>query len=174
MESTMTERQRQLSNLLTQATEPITGTELSARLGVTRQVVVHEIAILRAQGLQVISTPRGYLLHTNDAPVVPTYVLSVNHPPELTATELFTMVDFGLRVVDVQVDHPIYGELKGSLHLASRRDVELFLSRVQSSDAQLLSSLTDGHHLHTVQCADEHRLMECIEALRKSGVHVFQ
>lgn len=166
-----TRRQRLLAILSND--EPITGHDLAQQLGVTRQVVVHDIALQRAQGANIVSTPRGYWLPEVDVNKH-LQVLSVVHPPNLTAIELYTLVDFGIRVLDVQIEHPVYGELKGSLQLASRRDVELFLAQVQASGAALLSSLTDGQHMHTVAIPGPSRLAEAIEALRSHGIQVFE
>jgi transcriptional regulator of NAD metabolism len=164
-------RQERLHETLLQASEPITGTDLSLQLGVTRQVVVHDIALLRAQGTKIVSTPRGYWIPTMQEPFGK-YILSVSHPPTLTEVELYTLVDFGIRVIDVSVEHPVYGELTGSLHLSSRRDVELFLEKVRDSRASLLSSLTDGYHVHTVEAPDVARFHEAIAQLRRHGIQV--
>lgn len=167
-----TERQERLYNLLLASREPITGTDLAAQMGVTRQVVVHDIALMRATGVPILSTPRGYVLQTTE-PAENHYVLSVSHSPELAETELTILVDYGVKIRDVLVEHPLYGEIHGSLHLASRRDVELFIKQVRDLEASLLSSLTNGHHLHTVECSDFSRLAEAILDLRKAGIQVF-
>lgn len=170
----MTERKLRQDSILAELSasdRPLTGSELADRCGVTRQVVVHDIAILRAAGINIVSTPRGYWIQT--VPTTGTTVLSVCHPPELTKTELLILVDFGVAVLDVVVEHPVYGELRGPLHLSSRRDVELFLEKISSSDSLLLSSLTEGFHLHTVSAPDTQRLQEAVEALRAQGIEVF-
>lgn len=168
-----TDRQQRMLDAFQQSSDPLTGTELALRCGVTRQVVVHDIAILRAAGEAILSTPRGYCLQRM-VPAGHQVILSVCHPPALTETELCILVDYGVHILDVQVDHPIYGDLRGSLHLSSRRDVDVFMSSVRTSSAVLLSSLTDGSHLHTVWCADLTRLAEAIEALRSAGIQVYE
>lgn len=168
-----TERQERLYELLKTSQEPVTGTDIASTMGVTRQVVVHDIALLRASGAPILSTPRGYMLQTQDLPE-DKYVLSVSHPPQLTATELTILVDYGIKVRDVLVEHPLYGEIRGSLHIASRRDVDLFMHQLRDLGANLLSSLTDGYHLHTVECSDPKRLAEAIQDLRKNGIKVFE
>ncbi len=171
----MVEKEARLEKLraaLISSSEPITGSELSATFGVTRQVVVHDIAILRARGLDVVSTPRGYLVHSVRE-TGQEYILSVCHTPDLTATELYTLVDYGIHVNDVQVEHPVYGELRGSLHISSRRDVDLFLKQLKESGASLLSALTEGQHMHNVEAPDERRFMEATAELRRHGIQVF-
>lgn len=165
-----TDRQEKVLQAMQEADGPLSGTELAERFGVTRQVVVHDIALLRAAGERIQSTARGYELEPMDTGN--TTVLSVYHPPELTEIELQTLVDYGIRVLDVVVEHPVYGELRGELHLSSRRDVELFLEQVRTTDALLLSSLTDGFHLHTIVAPSRQRLDEAVQALRQHGIQV--
>ncbi|MCL6452428.1 MAG: transcription repressor NadR [Alicyclobacillus sp.] len=165
-----TDRQNRLLEELERADRPLTGAELAERCQVTRQVVVHDIALMRAAGVDIVSTPRGYELRGPERDRVT--VLSVHHPPEATERELMTLVDYGIHVEDVIVEHPVYGELRGALHLGSRRDVELFLRQVAEADALLLSSLTDGFHLHTVRAPDLERLCEAVAALRRAGIQV--
>ncbi|WP_290587670.1 transcription repressor NadR [Alicyclobacillus sp.] len=165
------ERQQVLLDALRASREPIPGSQLAALCGVTRQVVVHDIALLRAAGEPILSTPRGYWLRPGETERR-SFVLSVCHPPELTERELCTLVDHGVHVVDVVVEHPVYGELRGALHLSSRRDVAQFLQRVANTKASLLSSLTEGFHLHTVECRSERQLQDAVAALRASGIQV--
>lgn len=166
-----TERQQRLLNVLAQSAEPLTGTELADHCGVTRQVVVHDVALLRAAGVPIVSTPRGYRLQRE--PLQLRSVISVSHPPEQTELELNTLVDFGVTVVDVRVEHVVYGELRGFLQLSSRRDVALFMDKIHAHEAPLLSTLSDGNHLHTVEAPSEARLAEAIAALKARGLEVF-
>ncbi len=147
----------------------LTGAELARRLGVSRQVIVQDIAILRAAGEDIVATPQGYRLGTG---VVAPYrvVLAVRHRPEQTRSELETMVDCGLRVLDVVVEHPVYGELRGLLMLSSRQDVAAFLDRVARSGAALLSTLTSGVHLHTVEASHPEALIQARDRLRVLGI----
>ncbi len=164
-------RQEQLLQALAEANRPLTGTELAERCGVTRQVVVHDVALLRASGIAILSTPQGY--RVQGEPVQHRSVLSVFHLPEQTELELTILVDHGITVVDVCVEHAVYGELRGTLQLSSRRDVKDFMDKLVHSDAALLSSLAGGHHLHTVEAPNEERLAEAIVALRTAGITVF-
>ena len=168
------ERQAQIISELQASDEPVSGWELAQRHHVTRQVVVHDVALLRATGYPILSTPRGYLLERAEAQLRSGIILSVSHSPQLTGIELYTLVDFGLRVKNVLVEHPLYGELTGSLHLASRRDVDYFLEQVRWQKAALLSTLTDGHHMHTIEYDHAERLHEAIDALRLKGIVVYE
>ncbi len=167
-----TDRQRQLLSALADSPEPLTGSELAQRCGVTRQVVVHDIALLRAAGDNILSTPRGYRLQPTE-PKMGRYAVSVNHSPEMTEVELNTFVDCGVQVVDVQVEHPVYGELRGSLDLSSRRDVEMFMRRIREDKASLLSSLTAGTHMHNLSSLHRGDVEEAIRRLQAVGVVVY-
>lgn len=167
------DRQDKILAILKESAEPIAGFELAARFHVTRQVVVHDVALLRAAGQRILSTPRGYLLDPS-LTLRKEMLLSVMHSPALTGAELFTFVDYGLHVLNVQVEHPIYGDLIGSLHLASRRDVEYFLEQLETQKVVLLSALTDGNHMHKLAYDDEAQVKEAVEALRRQGIFVYE
>jgi len=164
-------RQQLLLRELEQSGEPVTGTQLATRLQVTRQVVVQDIALLKASGTPVMSTARGYSLAGQREGSQRT-VLAVQHTPEQTRAELFALVDHGIHVVDVIVEHSLYGEITGGLHLRSRHEVESFATQVESQGIALLSSLTSGHHMHTVEFTHPEHLRDAIVALRALGIRV--
>ncbi len=165
------ERQQLILSLLRSDRDPVRGDDLAQRLQVTRQVVVHEIALMRASGIPIVSTPRGYLLG-EDPRLQQETIIAVRHDPEQTVDELYTLVDHGLMVHSVIVAHPLYGHLEGSLELRSRLDVETFLSELQTGHAALLSSLTEGYHLHRVSFSERSHLERAKLALRECGVDV--
>ncbi len=165
-------RLQQLQETLLHAREPMTGNEIATQFEVTRQVVVHDIALLRAQGIAVVSTPRGYLI-SSQVEGQKYALIAVCHQPEQTADELYVLVDFGIIILDVQIEHPVYGQLTGSLQLSSRRDVELFMAKITTHKAALLSSLTGGYHFHRVEYPNSQRLEEAIRKLKASGIEVF-
>ena len=147
---------------------PIRGGELARRLHVSRQCLVQDIAILRAGGEQIIATPRGYRL-PDSSPHPHRAVLACRHAPERTQEELQILVDHGVKILDVIVEHPFYGELRGSLMLESRADVQDFLVQVHASRAMLLSSLTGGVHLHTVEASRPEMILRAKARLRARG-----
>lgn len=160
-------RRERLLEILRESPEPISGHELAARLGVSRQVIVQDCALLRAAGNAVVATPRGYLLPERNSAVKA--VIATRHDREHTADELTIMVDHGLKVLDVIVEHPVYGELRGSLMMTSRADVQEFAARVDSGEVALLSELSGGVHLHTIEAPTQERLEHAREALRTHG-----
>ncbi len=164
-------RQEQLLTLLRESGEPLRGEDLALVCGVTRQIIVHEIALLRAAGIPIVSTPRGYRLERTAAAHQQT-VIAVRHRPEQTAAELYTLVDHGIVVDNVIVDHAVYGELRGNLQLRSRLDVEQFLAQIHEGRAALLSSLTEGYHLHTLTYQRKADLADAIAALRSQSIDV--
>ena len=146
---------------------PISATALARDFGVSRQVVVGDIALLRAFGNEISATPRGYVLERDTGMI--TRTLACIHSAEDMKLELDIMVDNGCVVKDVIVEHPIYGQLIGSLELKSRYDVSQFVSRSALSEALPLSSLTDGIHLHTLLCPDEEAYKRVVEELGVAG-----
>lgn len=163
-------RREKILELLKSYERPVTGSELAKHLGVSRQVIVQDVAILRASGQNILASPQGYLLLKQESPGYSRAVLAVKHGPEQTEEELNIMVDHGLKVIDVIVEHPIYGELRGYLMLASRNDVKQFIHRVQMNDAALLSTLTGGVHLHTVEYKNQSDLELARKALSQKGI----
>jgi len=162
------ERRRRILKWLESHRSPVPGDELAHHFGVSRQSLVQDIAILRAGGKEILATPRGYCLpegpaHAHQA------VLACRHAPEQTEEELFIFVDNGVKVLDVIVEHPLYGEMRGSLMIESRADVQDFMKHVRASRAQLLSSLTDGVHLHTVEASRNEMITRAKAQLRARG-----
>ena len=129
---------------------PVRGSDMADRFHVSRQCVVQDIAILRAGGQEILSTPQGYRLPVRTS-AAHRAILACQHAPERTEEELQILVDHGVKVVNVVVDHPLYGELSGALMLESRSDVEDFMNQWRTTKASLLSTLTHGVHLHTVE-----------------------
>jgi transcriptional regulator of NAD metabolism len=161
------DRRRRILAWMQKHAAPVSGNELAEKFAVSRQCVVQDIAILRAGGAEILATPRGYRLP--DLPAAHREVLACDHPPERTEEELQILVDHGVKVLDVIVEHPIYGELRGSLMLESRADVQDFLRQMRSSNALLLSSLTGGTHLHTVEAHRAELITRAKVQLRDRG-----
>ena len=136
------ERRVVIAQTLT-ADHPISATALARRFAVSRQIIVGDIALLRAGGMDIVATPRGYKLGETSGLV---RAVACLHTAEQTEAELLAMVDNGCTVVDVVVEHPLYGQLTGQLSLASRYDVAQFVGKIR--DSVPLSALTGGVHLH--------------------------
>lgn len=151
---------------LSTATGPVSAATLATELGVSRQIIVGDVALLRAGGAPIVATARGYVTAPGAGM---TRVLACVHPPEGMETELTAIVDQGCEVVDVIVEHPLYGQLTGTLGLRSRYDVQQFLLQCAESDARPLSLLTEGVHLHTIRAGDTAALDRAERALAELG-----
>ena len=149
---TAVQRRSAIYEQLTHADAPISATALAQRFSVTRQVVVGDIALLRAEGHSITATPRGYMI---PAETGLRRTIACHHSSGDTQRELFAMVDCGCTVLDVIVEHPVYGQLTAPLALSSRYDVEQFVQRMADSHAQPISALTGGVHLHPLSCPNE-------------------
>ena len=138
---------------LSGAQNPVSASALAAELGVSRQIVVGDVALLRAGGAQIDATPRGYQLHPAEKGY--TGILACVHRTEdEMRRELYTIVDQGGVAVDVAVENSLYGEIRANLNLASRYDVDTFLVQARSAPESLLSRMTGGVHLHPWRCPD--------------------
>ncbi|HEY8394071.1 MAG TPA: transcription repressor NadR [Thermaerobacter sp.] len=167
------ERRRALLDLLRRAGRPVTGSELAEHFGVTRAVIVHDVALLRAGGEPIAATPQGYVYTAPPAAAHARHVwqVAVRHGPSLEEIEreLTAIVDEGARIRDVVVEHPIYGELRGLLMIASRYDVRRFCQRMRETGAEPLLTLGGGVHLHTLEAEDAGARQRVEEALRRLG-----
>lgn len=163
-------RRNNILAILKTADQPIAGSEFSARLSVSRQVIVQDISILRAGGEQILATPQGYLLMQTLTSTSYKKTFATCHTSEEMRQELEIMVDAGGKVIDVIVEHPVYGELRGILMLSSRRDISTFLNSINASNSKPLSALTHGVHLHTVEAASEEVFVHIERALDKADL----
>ena len=162
------ERRQAIAQRLAQAEGPVSAAALAREFSVSRQIIVGDVALLRAGGMDIAATPRGYVLPRESGGLVRT--LACRHTGEQMEEELNAIVDQGCTVIDVIVDHPIYGQLTGPLQLSSRYDVSQFVARCRKESAVPLSLLTEGIHLHTVSCPDEEAFHRVRAALKAQGV----
>ena len=147
------DRRKKIYEILQTANSPISAAVLAGEFSVSRQVIVGDIALLRASGIEISATPRGYVILQEASGIL--RQIACQHTSINMETELYIIVDNGCTVVDVIVDHPIYGQLTGPLHLSNRYEVQQFIDRCAQSDAHPLSDLTHGVHLHTISCPTE-------------------
>ncbi|MBP2626857.1 MAG: hypothetical protein H6Q68_1568 [Firmicutes bacterium] len=164
------ERRVKLLEKLKDAEGPLTGTWLAKEFNVSRQVIVGDFAILRAAGTAVYATPQGYVLPTVESSKTMRVKLACKHERENLEQELTIIIDNGGKVLDVVVEHPLYGELTANLMLASRRDLTDFLRKLDASHAEQLASITGGVHVHTVEVSDDETLSRIKDELRMKGI----
>lgn len=154
------QRREYIKNLLVNNNNAYKGQFLAEELGVTRQVIVKDIAITRAEGINIIATPEGYLIPNEETNYV-RRVIAVAHSKEDIYNELECIVKFGGVVEDVTVEHSLYGEIRAMLMIKTIMDIEKFTNKFKEFNAEPLSALTKGIHLHTIR-ADNEDIMESI------------
>lgn len=164
------ERRQKIIDILSQTQVPISASVLAGQLGVSRQIIVGDVALLRAANHDVISTPRGYVL--SQALYSHQFIgkIACQHGPEHTKEELKSVISKGGIMVDVEVEHPIYGMLTAPLNIKSQEDIDNFMEKVEHSNATLLSSLTDGIHTHTLSCHSKDKFEEIKSDLSDKGL----
>ncbi|MCR5825160.1 MAG: transcription repressor NadR [Oscillospiraceae bacterium] len=161
------ERRAAILETLRRANEPVSAGALAAACRVSRQIIVGDVALLRAAGEDIAATPRGYVMQTAPAGIVRR--VACRHTNAEMGDELNAIVDQGCEVLDVVVEHPLYGQLTGALRLKSRYDVGEFLRRCARAEAKPLSELTEGIHLHTLSCPSEAAFFRARAALEALG-----
>ncbi len=140
---------------------------LAEKLGVSRQVIVQDIAILRANGFDIISTNRGYILAAKKSSA--TRVFKCRHTFEQMLDEGYLIIGLGGRIEDIFVNHRVYGRITARLELYNNMHVEELYRSLVSGASKPLMAVTDGYHYHTVSAADEETLDRIESALRDSG-----
>lgn len=167
------ERRNLLLQIIEDSDHPITGTALAKQAGVSRQVIVQDLSLLKAKGHPVVATARGYLLNEleNDSSRKRRKIVC-RHGYDQLKEECDAIVDEGVTVLDVIVEHPVYGFITGELMLKSRRDVRVLIERLEETQATPLSSLTDGVHIHTLEADSDEALEAAIEKLDQLGILV--
>ena len=158
------ERRKELAGILSESASPIPGCVLSEKLNVSRQIIVQDIAILKASGYDILSTHQGYVL--KDSPLAER-VFKVRHTSEQTEDELSCIVNLGGTVVDVFVWHKVYGKISAALNIFSKRSIEKFIEDIKTGRSKELMHITDGYHYHTVRADTKEILDKIEEALTK-------
>jgi len=161
-------RREEILKILNTIDIAITGTELAEKFGVSRQVIVQDIAILRAKGINILATSQGYLIPVKNHNLTIKKTIVCNHRGyDELEDELRIIVDLGGKIIDVIVDHPIYGELKSPINIGSRHELAQFMKNIKKTNAEPLSSLTSGLHLHTIEVKDEDAFERIEKALNE-------
>lgn len=164
-------RRKEIIEILKKAREPISGNDIACRLGVSRQVIVQDMALLRTSYQNIISTSKGYILY-EETPKREWFrrEIKVKHGKEDIVRELDCIVDAGGWVVDVIIEHEIYGRLKGDLIIHNRADVREFMHKVEEHQTRPLTDLTEGVHFHTIEAEQETTLNAVEKALAEAGL----
>lgn len=167
-----TQRREEIRKILGRSREPVSAATIASEVHVSRQIVVGDIALLRAGGADIQATPRGYILQTQDEKAADglAYTIACRHSRENLAEELYAVVDNGGRLLDVIVEHPVYGQLTGKLHIFSRFDADAFMEKLSENNASILCDITDNVHLHTIVCRSEEDYRRILSVLEEKGI----
>lgn len=164
------ERRELILNWLKTSGVPITGSELASKTNVSRQIIVGDITLLKAKNEPIIATSQGYLYMKQAGNInrVERTVACI-HSPERTEEELLLLVNLGVTVVDVKIEHAVYGDLTASIMVSNPVEVKQFVEKVNSTKASYLSELTNGIHLHTLSATSEEDLDKAEKMLKEHG-----
>ncbi len=161
------ERREEIIKLLVGQNKAIKGTKLASLFNVTRQIIVKDIAILRAAGKNIIATPDGYIYNKSTNKIKA--IIAVNHESNKTIDELEIVVKYGGIIEDVIIDHPLYGEIRGNLMIKNLNDLNKFENEFKRKNAKPLSNLTNGIHLHTIAADSEEDIKAIKKELKEKG-----
>ena len=160
------DRRKAIVNLLLSSNEAISGGKLSEEFGVSRQIIVQDITVLKGSGHDIISTHNGYIIRKSS---LKERVFKVYHTTEQTEDELTTIVNFGGTVVDVFVWHKVYGKMTAPLNIFSALHIKQFIEGVRSGKSTELMNITGGYHYHTVRAESEEILDRIEQTLTKKN-----
>ncbi len=164
-------RRKEIIAYLSTQTEPVSGTELAHRFGVSRQVIVQDVALLRAENQEILSTNKGYVFYqplTREMGC--TCVIMTQHSEEQTIEEMETIVEYGGRMLDVFVDHDLYGQIRADLVINDMDDAREFCRKMKVSTSRPLKVLTGDCHYHTIAAPSEKVLRLIKKELKEKGL----
>lgn len=164
---TANERRDEIIKILNAEEQPVAAKALAAKFGVSRQVIVQDLAVIRAATTGIASTSRGYVMLRRSRCFEREF--KVHHNEDKTAEEMNIIVDCGGRLRNVSISHRIYGRITAELDIRSRQDVEDFVKDIKNSKSTLLGSVTSGYHYHLIEADNEERLQLIEERLKLAG-----
>ena len=163
------QRRKCIIDKLKNSNVPVSATAFAEEFGVTRQIVVADIALLRASGFSIRAEHKGYVLDKQNNDGLLKHIV-VKHDQKHVLDELYAIVDNGGKVVDVIVDHSVYGKISAELNLSSRYDANCFVEKIAQTGASPLSILTEGIHVHTILVKDQDSFERIKTQLDKMGI----
>lgn len=165
------ERRKKIMDILKNSERPLSGSALAKQLSVSRQIIVQDIALLRAVNKNILSTNKGYVIFqdTSVGEVAVRRTIAVMHSDQQILDELYTIVDLGGNILDVVVEHGVYGQITCDLIIHNRQDAISFVKQCENANAKGLGTLTDGKHYHTIEAKSDAMLDVIEAALAKKG-----
>lgn len=164
---TTAERRKEILDILQGTETPVAARALAARFGVSRQVIVQDMAVIRASVPGILSTARGYLIQKESSF---TREFKVRHEPEQAALEMNLIIDYGGRIRNTSISHRVYGRITAEMDIRSRQDVLEFLQALEDSHSTTLSNATSGYHYHLIEASNPERLELIGSKLREAGL----
>lgn len=161
------QRRETIRNTLQTSDAPVSAGAFARMLGVSRQIIVGDVALLRAANVPISATPRGYVMQDEAGRRGLVRTIACRHGREDITREMYAVVDNGCGMLDVIVEHAVYGQISGQLHAFSRYDVDSFVKKLVRSDSLPLCDLTGGVHLHTIVCPDEEAYRRVLAKLKE-------
>ena len=165
---TGSERRTAIMDQIKNSERPVSGSALARTFQVSRQVIVQDMAVIRASTPGILSTTRGYVLQ-QDKDIACTREFKVRHGQEHAAEELNLIVDCGGRGKNISISHRVYGRVTAEMDIRSRQDVNEFVQAINNSHSSVLSSATSGYHYHLIEASSQERLDLIGEQLKKAG-----
>lgn len=156
-------RRQEILNYLTDSSSPVTASILAKLYGVSRQIIVKDIAILRNEGNDIFSGSRGYIVKINNGAEK---VLKMIHSDDDVENELNIIVDNGGIIKDVFVYHKFYNIVRAEMNIRTKNDILCFLDNIKNGKSSLLKNITSGYHYHTIT-ADTNETIEKIQSILK-------
>lgn len=163
------DRRDNILNAMVKSKTPISGSALAKTYTVSRQIIVQDIALLRAAGHNIIATNRGYTISES---IVASRVFKVSHTDEQLEDELTSIIDLGGVVADAFINHKVYGRIRVDMNIKCRKDIQKFIDGIKSGKSRPLKNLTSNYHYHTVTAENEKTLDEIEKILDKKGMIV--
>ena len=160
------ERREQIIRQIQESKAPVSGTKLASLYSVSRQVIVQDLAVIRASTPGILSTTKGYVMEQDSSC---TREFKVRHSQDKAAQELNLIVDCGGHVKNISISHRVYGRVSAEMDIRSRQDVREFIQALQNSRSTVLSSATSGYHYHLIEASSEERLDLIRNQLEKAG-----
>ena len=164
------ERRETIRRTLSESAAPVSAGAFARRLGVSRQIIVGDVALLRAANVPIAATPRGYVMQEEPGRRGLVRTVACRHAKKDITREMYAVVDNGCGLLDVIVEHPVYGQISGQLQAFSRYDVDSFVKKLAKSGSLPLCDLTGGVHLHTILCPDEEAYRRVLAKLKEEKI----
>ncbi len=159
-------RRSRIIDIIRKSDNPVSGTSLAKELNVSRQVIVTDVALIRANGVAITSTNRGYVINSENRCK---RIIKCRHTDDEILDELFTIVDNGGCADNIIINHRYYNRLEAPLNVSSRRGAKEFMEAIESGKSKSLSSATSGYHYHVISADSEETLDVIVEELKEKG-----